>query len=326
MSFIKNDFMKKSIACILLCMMSLVVFASDWKASWISTDACQSESNTWLNYRKTVEIAIVPAEAIAKIAVDSKYWLWINGQMVVFEGGLKRGPDPKNTYYDEINIAPFLTTGKNTIAVLVWYFGKQGFSHNSSGKAGLLFDCQAQGLEIISDKSWQCSINPAYETCSDPKPNFRLSESSISYDARKAIEKWYTSETNSYMPPASKLQKAGGAPWNRLIKRPVPLWKDSGLKEYTHQYRSGDTLICELPYNAQITPYFKINSPAGKKITIATDNYFYYNGDTENIRAEYITRDGEQEYENLGWMNGHKVYYLIPQGVEVLKVLYRETG
>ncbi len=42
--------------------------------------------------------------------------------------------------------------------------------------------------------------------------------------------------------------------------------------------------------------------------------------------AEYITKDGEQEYENLGWMNGHEVIYTIPAGVEVISLAYHETG
>jgi hypothetical protein len=52
----------------------------------------QSATNTWLAYRKQFDVKEKPAEALARIAVDSKYWLWVNGKMVVFEGGLKRGP------------------------------------------------------------------------------------------------------------------------------------------------------------------------------------------------------------------------------------------
>lgn len=247
----------KFIVTLLLCLVSLSSFGYDWKAYWISTDACQSEPNTWLSYRKTVHIVQVPDEAIARIAADSKYWLWINDNLVVFEGGLKRGPNPEDTYYDEVDIAPYLKAGSNTIAALVWYFGKQGFSHNSSGKAGFLFDCQTSGIEIISDNSWTCCINEAYSTCSGPKPNFRLSESSILYDARKEMEGWVTQSFKSSFPGASKLQKAGGAPWNKLVKRPIPLWKDFGLKNYVKSYKSKDTLICVLPYNAQFTPYIK---------------------------------------------------------------------
>ena len=56
---------------------------TDWKANWINTEQCQSASNTWLAYRKTVTLAEVPQTLTAHIAADSKYWLWINGRMVL---------------------------------------------------------------------------------------------------------------------------------------------------------------------------------------------------------------------------------------------------
>ena len=108
---------------------------SEWKASWIVPSMCTSEANSWIVYRKTVDIEKVPEALTANIAADSKYWLWINGEMVVFEGGLKRGPSISDTYYDEVEIAPYLKKGENTIALLVWYFGRNGFSHIRSGTA-----------------------------------------------------------------------------------------------------------------------------------------------------------------------------------------------
>jgi len=95
-------------------------------------------SNQWICYRKTINLAEAPTQAMARIAVDSKYWLWINGEPVVFEGQLKRGSTPKDTYFDRVDLTKYLRKGDNTIAVLVWYFGKDGFSHKSSGKAGLV--------------------------------------------------------------------------------------------------------------------------------------------------------------------------------------------
>ena len=76
---------------------------SDWKASWIVPSGCTSETNSWVVYRKMVNINQVPKTLLAHIAADSKYWLWINGEMVVFEGGLKRGPSLGDSYYDEVN-------------------------------------------------------------------------------------------------------------------------------------------------------------------------------------------------------------------------------
>lgn len=313
------------ILCCLWSWIAFTAFAYEWKASWISADNCQNAPNTWLNFNKEIQLYNLPQKAIARIAADSKYWLWINGELIVFEGGLKRGPNPWDTYYDEVDITPYLRSGNNTIAVLLWYFGKQGFSHHSSGKAGLLFDCQTPEMEILSDGSWKCSLNKAYGTCGEPVPNYRLSESDILYDARADMGEWYKSMDKNTT-HAVIVGKVGGSPWNGLVKRPIPLWKFSGLKDYVRVYQSKDSLVCVLPYNAQVTPYFKIKAKAGSRIIMATDNYFHYNGATENIRGEYITKSGEQEYESLGWMNGHRVYYLLPDGVEVLEVKYRESG
>ncbi|WP_298711283.1 hypothetical protein, partial [uncultured Chitinophaga sp.] len=80
-------------------------------AQWITTTRSQSATNTWIAYRKTVQLSAAPAKALASIAADSKYWLWINGKLVVFEGALKRGPNPQDTYVDEVDLAPHLRQG-----------------------------------------------------------------------------------------------------------------------------------------------------------------------------------------------------------------------
>ena len=58
--------------------------------------------NQWIAFRKDVRLDAVPASAPARIAVDSKYWLWVNGRLVVFEGGLKRGPNPTDGWFDTV--------------------------------------------------------------------------------------------------------------------------------------------------------------------------------------------------------------------------------
>ena len=300
---------------------------SSAQAVWISGTGVRNHPNTWLSFRKSFSVERTPEKAVARIAADSKYWLWINGHLCVFEGGLKRGPNPSDSYVDEVDIAPFLKRGTNTVAVLLWYFGKEGFSHKDSGKAGLFFDCRWSGGGLGSDKSWKCAENGAFGSCPDPQPNFRLSESSISYDARKAMDGWTDPEyDDSRMPQAEELGNEGDAPWGRLIPRPIPLWKNYGLKKFADYRTSGDTLICRLPYNAQFTPYIKVRSAAGRTIQLQTDNYVLYNGGDTGLRAEYVTRDGVQEYESPGWLNGHCFYLIAPKEVEVLDVRFRETG
>jgi len=123
------------------------------------------------------------------------------------------------------------------------------------------------------------------------------------------------------------------APWNRLYQRPIPQWKDSGLIDYVSKPAlplpgDGKPVICKLPYNCQVTPWFKVEAPAGKLIKLRTDIGATYGSlpKIETHRHEYITRDGVQEFELPNWFNGHEVHYEIPAGVTVLDLKYRETG
>ena len=314
---------------VLVCMLAAQLKAADDflpQSKWIGSEQCQSTPNTWLCFRKTVHLPGVPGEMIANIAVDSKYWLWINGKMVVFEGGLKRGPAPGATYYDQVDIAPYLEKGENTIALLVWHFGKNGFSHVNSGTAALLFCAQGANLSIVSDKSWQCSVYRAYQNTEAPFPNYRLSESNIRFDARKELAGWNMPDFSGKLGASIEIVAPNEMPFGKLVARPIPMWKDGGLTDYPEVIKNEkrDTIRCRLPYNCQVTPYLHVKAPAGLVVGMLTDNYT--GGSANNVRAEYITREGEQEYESFGWMNGHEVLYVVPAGVEVLGVKYRETG
>ncbi len=298
--------------------------AEEWKGQFLTLEHHQSRPNTWMLWRKKANIEKVPASVKAKIATDSKYWLYINEQLVVFEGGLKRGPAPNSSYYDEVEIAPYLKPGENLIAVLTWYFGLNGFSHVSSGTAGLLFDARAEGVDICSDKSWRGAVYGAYGETDEPKPNYRISESNIRFDARREEQGWYK---NSYTYGLEEVLPVDveNCTLGKLVKRPIPQWKDHGLREYASTEQRGDTLVCRLPYNCQCTPYMRLkSSDDGLLIKIQTDVHMI--GGSATPRCEYITRKGEQEYENFGWFNGHEVWYILPEGVEMEEVKFRETG
>lgn len=311
---------------------------SNWNASWIWQQS-DGPANTWACFRKTFVLDVLPETAFARIAVDSKYWLWINGHEVVFEGGLKRGPTPQDTYFDFLDLKDYLIVGENVIAIKVWYFGKNGFSHLDSGKGGLLFECNAGNNIIKSDSTWKILIHPAYEKLTvNNQPNARLSESIVRFNAvNNTISAWkdinfddslWTAAIEKGTPPS--------APWNNLWFRPIPHWKNTGLRDYKNITVEGQSvtlpyttskrvyLVADLPYNAQITPYLEIETTEKKEIFIQSDSY--YNWRDKSVMAEYVAAPGTSEYESLGWMNGHKILYSIPVGVTVKALKYRETG
>jgi alpha-L-rhamnosidase len=295
-------------------------------AEWITSNKSVGP-NTWLIFKK--EIVLNSNEDLARlsIACDSKYWLYINEKLVVFEGQLKRGPTPNDTYYDPLLLKNIFKKGKNNLTLMVWYWGKDGFSHKNSGKAGLLLEGSIGPQRIQSDSSWLSAIHPAYGNTTWPKPNYRLPEHNILFNAQKDSLDIHSDNTIGFE-KALEIGKPNAQPWGNLVPRPIPLWETSSLKNYTRleQKEVNDTTIIYafLPKNLMITPYLEIEATvAGQKINIQSDNY--KGGGEPNVRTEYITKVGAQNFESLAFTNGHYMVYRIPKGIKVVSLKYRET-
>ena len=114
-------------------------------AQWISPNGAVP-NGTFVAYRSELELSTVPLACNSSIslAVDTKYWLYVNGRMVVWEGGLKRGPSPGAGYYDTLDLstAPWVagtfafklkksklnmafSQGTNIFAVFSLYLGRR---------------------------------------------------------------------------------------------------------------------------------------------------------------------------------------------------------
>ena len=305
---------------------------NDWKAKWIWDKENLEANNVWMCFNKKVILDKIPEELTACISADSKYWLYINGENVVFEGSVKRGPDKNSGYYDSIDIAPYLKAGENSISALVWYWDDDtSYSYSSSGQGGFLFEAIGENVTVISDKSWKVKRNNAYVDSSLYPPNYRLPEYSVYYDARNESGDWIDEayDTSSWE-NATEYAVGGEGVYGRLYARGIPFLKDYGLKEYENSkdYENytvsklfGEKITVDIPYNAQITPYLKVIAPAGKKIRITTENTLI-----GAVSTTYKTKEGEQEFEALGWFNGEHITYKIPKGVTVVSLKYRETG
>ena len=152
--------------------------AMQWNAEWIWSNTRASIPNTWVAFRKEVSLDKVSEPVTAYISADTKYWLWINGEMVVFEGGFTGGPSPvkpaprldeyaiaSNKYYDQIDISKYLKKGKNTIAALAWYWGDNGTkgTHISANTGGFLLQAQVGEQVIVTDNSWKVIEHKAYK-------------------------------------------------------------------------------------------------------------------------------------------------------------------
>ena len=90
--------MKRILSTILFCAVATLM-ATAQTAYWITADdSLRNRQNTWIEFRKDFMLKKTLRKVEARIAADSKYWLWVNGTLAVFEGGLKRGPNRTDTY------------------------------------------------------------------------------------------------------------------------------------------------------------------------------------------------------------------------------------
>ena len=335
----------KSIVLLLFMSISLSSFASspNWEgAQWIWQQD-DGPSNTWMSFRKTISVNEIPELVEAHIAVDSKFWLWINGEMVLFEGGLSRGPSqagewnrkqkitPANSWYETIKIQPYLKKGQNTIAILVWYWGRETHkgTHIDSGKGGLLFSAQIGSQKVVSDRSWKAIRHTGYDNTIEPASK-NLVQYSVKFNAVNAMndwtdDAWYMPDfMDDNWPEATGKGSVGVAPWYDLEKNIVPPLMNHGLVNYANHdelkfpfVSDGLTIKARLPFNKQITPYLEIEARAGDTIHITVDNK------QNKINTTYIAKEGVQKFESFSWFNGHEVLYTIPTGVKVIALKYR---
>jgi alpha-L-rhamnosidase len=309
----------------------------DWHARWI-WGRNEAGGNQWMCFRKSFFLEHVPTIMNAFVSVDSRYWLWVNGKLSVFEGGLNRGPKPGACYYDTIDLVDQLLPGTNCLSILVWYWGNQGRNSVDSGAGGLLFQAESDLIRIESDQSWKVTAHPAYISTTEPYPSYLYAGHNIGFDARAEIPGWNLRDyDDSWWETATEKGTPPCAPWGEPHMRPIPLIKDFGVREYTRieAADSDNKRICTacLPYAAHITPVFRIRAQnAGLKLDIRTDRYQVNGGpgDEYNIyhshRTEYTTKEGVQEFESLDWLFGEKVIYTFPKDIDVLDLRYRETG
>ncbi len=280
-------------------------------------DSLNLGRNQWFAWRATLNLESAPAAWEARIALDSKYFLWINGELIVREGGLKRGPSPSGTYFDVVDIAPCLRAGANQIAVLQWYFGRQSFSHADSGTPFFVF-----ALPDETQLSWKVRRHPAFEIAPNLANGYRLPENSIAFDARQEMENW----TDLNFDDSSWSQPETLEFSSELVERPIPFWHDYGVRAYSHVEREvgqdgEQILLGTLPYNCQFAPTLRVyDKIGGQLMTLRTTNA------SQVLQTHYTTRAGEQEFEAFGWLSGERAVYVVPPGVEVREIGFRETS
>lgn len=180
--------------------------------------------NRHMRFRRTFSIPSEPANATCKIWADTRYILWINGSYVA------RGPgrsDPRLSRYDVLDVGPYLTKGKNTLAVHVLHQGF-GTGDRISIMQGLLLQLDAETIneetvQIVSDESWKTSPLPQLLR---PTPRLHATLGCIEvHDLRLQEEGWQNGDfdDSKWKPSAYIKSDLTVSPFYRFVPREIPL-------------------------------------------------------------------------------------------------------
>ncbi len=141
-----------------------------WKKGLTGED---TEKPIRMLYRKTVHLKDIPQRAMIDISADTRYKLYVNGRFA--EMGPSRG-DQWIWYYDTVDLAPFLKTGENVIAVQVLRYpmdhskGNHGmYRTNRPGlcvKGKMIFE-DGTARDISTDNSWRVKKDESFSIVSE---------------------------------------------------------------------------------------------------------------------------------------------------------------
>ncbi len=178
-------------------------FDARWRSRWIwhrqpsivaetaTRPALADPTDTVALLRRVVHLEEVPATAPARIWVDGRYVLRVNGAEVA------RGPvrsDPRRAHYDVVDLAPHLRTGTNVLAITARHFGTATSwwmpvpPSYTLGGGCVAFEARIGDDWVVADRAWRCQDGLAWSPV--PVPGDVASLPLESFDARAHPHGW----------------------------------------------------------------------------------------------------------------------------------------
>lgn len=259
--------------------------------------------------RRNFELEEIPQQALLSVCGLGFYEVWVNGVRIT-KGLLSpyiSNPD-QVLDYDVYAIAPYLKTGRNTLAFqlgngmqnawggYIWDFEKASF--RSAPKLAVW--C---GLQFADGSEMQFEADPRFVTAPSPLLADDLRGGEV-YDARLEIPGWNTADfDDSGWQPALLAEPPKGEPVvcrakpivASQILHPVAIRPDTlALADRGIRYTG---YLYDFGVNAAGVPVLRVNGNPGQQITMIFGEYIGADGhlQVQNIRFDFL----REEYKNL---------------------------
>lgn len=166
---------------------SFDMIKESWSAGWIAVPETSPNDYGIYYFRKDVELATKPTEFVVYVTGDTRYKLYVNGQLASL--GPARN-DSKHWNYETLDLAPYLQAGKNVFAAQVWNEGNFTPVPNATIRTGFLMMGEGDAKVINTDTSWKAIQDPAYSPIPQRVPGYYALGAGEQIDMSKTIANW----------------------------------------------------------------------------------------------------------------------------------------
>ena len=176
-----------------------------WHANWIAAPGDDGRNYGVYYFRKSLELTTKPGSFIVYVSADNRYKLFVNGTLVSL------GPARNDIYhwnYATVDLAPYLTSGKNIISAIVWNEADYRPEAQFSFRTAFIVQGSSPAEEILNtNNSWKCIKDSAYQ----PIAAFFAASAGEFVDRTKTVKDWMSASfDDGSWPFASSL--FGGQP------------------------------------------------------------------------------------------------------------------
>ncbi|MDF2191605.1 alpha-L-rhamnosidase C-terminal domain-containing protein [Paraflavitalea sp. CAU 1676] len=178
---------------------------NEWRAQWIVPPNDPGTGYGIYYFRKQIELAAKPARFIIHVSADNRYKLFINGTLVSL------GPARGDFYYwnyETVDLAPYLTPGRNTVAALVYNEAEHRPEAQLSVRTAFLLQGNTPAEEILNtNNTWKCVRDKGRH----PIAGFFAASNGEFINMNQSVKGWTAANFNdSDWPTAAQLFGAKG--------------------------------------------------------------------------------------------------------------------
>ena len=261
----------------------------------------------------------LPDTVTARIAVETKYWLYVNDELVVFEGSVKRGPK-KETPTSTVDLGPTCATGETP---------SRSSPCPTARRLRRSLLRKRRALPRVprprpEHRRHLEGPQPRRLPLDGGPPQLPPRRAERRYDARTELAGWAGWQgagfDDSAWPAAITAGNEGSSPSKTLVDphpaaevRPGHTCRSPTRGSRDQQRWRDDVRVpCRSTTSSPVGAAPRLHRGRSHH-RLKTDHAKVKGSGTEQaVQAEYVTRAGEQDYESLVWMNGDKLVVTAP--------------